>query len=116
MKPARSGGSSVQHYARPLSEVWSWQPHARCRGLPPDIFFPAEYAKGAQRVALEQVAKKVCQACPVRRRCLAYALNTHQQYGIWGATTPRERRLLISDDSSPLPASSMAANVTPAAR
>ena len=36
--------------------------------------------------------KKICRQCPVRQACLAFALENGEHYGIWGATTERERR------------------------
>jgi WhiB family transcriptional regulator, redox-sensing transcriptional regulator len=45
--------------------------------------------------ALRQVnaAKAVCRACAVRAACLSFGLQTSQD-GIWGGTTPEERRAL----------------------
>jgi WhiB family redox-sensing transcriptional regulator len=74
----------------PLAEDWAWRLHARCRGLPTDIFF-AEGERGARRTAREEHAKRVCRACVVQRECLSYAVESGEPYGIWGATTPRER-------------------------
>ena len=39
-------------------------------------------------------AKAVCVGCPVRQRCLAFALDTRQEYGIWGGCDADERRVL----------------------
>jgi hypothetical protein len=40
-----------------------------------------------------QAAMFVCQnECPVRQQCLTVALETKQDYGIWGGTTANERR------------------------
>ena len=36
-------------------------------------------------------ARKVCNACPVRKECLAYALEAKERYGMWGGLTPLER-------------------------
>lgn len=38
----------------------------------------------------EKRAKAVCARCPVRRECLE--ANLHDAWGIWGGTTPLERR------------------------
>jgi WhiB family redox-sensing transcriptional regulator len=55
------------------------------------LFFPVT-TYGA---ALHQVsaAKAVCRACAVRAACLSFGLQTSQD-GIWGGTTPEERRAL----------------------
>jgi WhiB family transcriptional regulator, redox-sensing transcriptional regulator len=36
-------------------------------------------------------AKAICGGCPARRHCLAFALNTRQDHGIWGGTSEHER-------------------------
>jgi WhiB family redox-sensing transcriptional regulator len=48
------------------------------------------------RTALDQIneAKRICLACPVRKRCLAWALELGAASGIWGGTTEDERRAL----------------------
>lgn len=38
-------------------------------------------------------ALALCGRCPVRAACLDYALD-HEQHGVWGGTTPAERRAL----------------------
>ncbi|MDX3568718.1 WhiB family transcriptional regulator [Streptomyces sp. ID05-47C] len=36
-------------------------------------------------------AKAVCRRCPVRARCLEWALETDQSLGVWGGTSETER-------------------------
>jgi WhiB family transcriptional regulator, redox-sensing transcriptional regulator len=68
-----------------------WWESAACREADPDMFFPVSSAgRGHDEVAR---AKAVCAACQVRRRCLQFALATHQAHGVWGGTTEEERRL-----------------------
>ena len=47
----------------------------------------------AQEAHLEEV-KEDCRACPVMGGCLRYALSNDERDGIWGATTPEERRAI----------------------
>lgn len=68
-----------------------WQLQARCRGLPTEIFFASDGERGQRKTFHEERAKAVCRSCPVRRECLRYALTSVEQWGIWGATTARER-------------------------
>lgn len=43
----------------------------------------------------EQAAKKVCAGCVARVSCLQQALDSGQEHGVWGGTTPTERRRML---------------------
>lgn len=63
-----------------------WQEQAACRDVEdPDIFFP-------ERGGSSKAARALCADCPVRAECLEYALANHEDFGIWGGTSPRDRR------------------------
>lgn len=72
----------------------TWWQRAACRSADPDLFFPvgADDSPATARQVTE--AKQVCAACPVRLRCLLWAMDTRTDYGVWGATTGAERRAL----------------------
>ena len=36
--------------------------------------------------------RKICAVCPVRAKCLEWAIRTHQPEGLWGGMTDRQRR------------------------
>jgi WhiB family redox-sensing transcriptional regulator len=64
-----------------------WTDQALCAQVDVgDIFYP-EVGQGTVKVA-----KSICLGCPVRELCLEYALKRSEPHGIWGGTTPRERR------------------------
>lgn len=69
-----------------------WRDHALCRDTNPDLFFPV----GKTGVALDSIAhaKAVCQQCVVTQDCLAFALDTHQDSGVWGGLSEEERRVI----------------------
>jgi len=68
----------------------SWMSRGACRTVDPELFFPVTVAAGpAARQA--EAAKAVCGPCAVRANCLSYALEAMPE-GIWGGTTPQERR------------------------
>ena len=69
--------------------VEEWPSQGACRGEDPDALF----VQGAA----QQQAKQVCLACPVRSECLAHALDTRTEFGVWGGTTERERRQLLRE-------------------
>jgi WhiB family redox-sensing transcriptional regulator len=68
-----------------------WMARGACRGADPELFFPIALKGSA--VAEIAAAKAICGQCQVRRKCLAYALQTMPD-GIWGKTT-REERIAI---------------------
>lgn len=78
-----------------------WRDRARCRDSNPDLFFP----NGTTGAALEGIraAKALCSICPVRERCLKFALETNQEAGVWGGTTEEERRKLRRDTAQKRP-------------
>ena len=63
----------------------SWQRRAACRGKGTDWWF-------ATTREADEAARAVCEPCPVRRDCLAYALGAPELVGIWAGTDERERR------------------------
>lgn len=71
----------------------NWRDDAACLHADPDLFFPV----GTAGPALDQIdeAKRICRACPVRERCLAWALEVGGLAGVWGGCTEDERRALL---------------------
>lgn len=63
-----------------------WTLRAKCRGME-DALFPE--GKDQKR------ARLVCNGCPVRKECLAEALDNRIEWGVWGGMTERERRQLL---------------------
>ncbi|HUR02968.1 MAG TPA: WhiB family transcriptional regulator, partial [Nonomuraea sp.] len=61
-----------------------------CKDEGPDLFFPI----GNTGPALLQIeeAKASCRRCPVMETCLQWALESGQEYGVWGGTDENERR------------------------
>lgn len=71
-----------------------WRTIAMCRDTDPDLFFPIGSGDGGLTLEQTQEAKAVCRRCPVRQRCLEWALDTDLVEGIWGGTTEQERRAM----------------------
>lgn len=61
-----------------------------CRDADPALFFPA-YGVPLSHAQIT-AAKELCAGCPVREECLAMAVRSDEGDGIWGGTTPLERR------------------------
>jgi WhiB family redox-sensing transcriptional regulator len=64
-----------------------WRTLAACRGLDPDLFFPA---RGDAFTARN--AQAVCAACPVAEQCLEFAIEVGETEGIWGGLSGRQLR------------------------
>jgi WhiB family redox-sensing transcriptional regulator len=75
-----------------------WRHRARCREEDPELFFPIGTTDHA-RQQTEQ-AKAVCRRCPVAPECLAWALGTGQDAGVWGGVGEDERRTLTRQGTS----------------
>ena len=77
-----------------LFTVLRWRSEAACGQLPKDLFFPPGNSDVTR--ADEERAKEVCAVCPVRSQCLEFALENDERFGVWGGTTPNERRALVA--------------------
>jgi WhiB family redox-sensing transcriptional regulator len=64
-----------------------WPLLAACRTGDPDALF----VEGAA----QHIAKRICFGCPVQYECLAEALDSRTESGVWGGMTERERRSLL---------------------
>lgn len=69
-----------------------WRLDAACKDVGTEGFFPV----GQTGDALHETAraKSVCATCPVRTECLAFAVTTNQEYGVWGGADEEERRII----------------------
>jgi hypothetical protein len=66
----------------------AWRTRGACQTVDPETFFPAPSEPADAAVAL-------CRTCDVQGACLAWALEVGDCHGVWGATTPRERRAML---------------------
>lgn len=74
----------------PTSDEPDWMDQANCRGMDPDVWFPARGESLARQRA-------ICAACTVRDQCLEYALAHGMNHGVWGGQSERERRRIRRD-------------------
>ncbi|PRY00553.1 WhiB family transcriptional regulator [Allonocardiopsis opalescens] len=76
-------------------ESEDWVDRAACHSVDPEVFFPVSPdGPGAMDV---RRAKAVCGRCRVSAECLDWALRAGEADGVWGGTTPEERRYLRRD-------------------
>ena len=62
-----------------------WMARGNCRAVDPAVFFPSD------GVGVE-IARQICQGCPVKQQCLDYAIYHRIDHGVWGGASERERR------------------------
>lgn len=78
-------------------EKEKWQDGAVCATTDPEVFFPPT---GKNVYA---AARKICNSCDVRLKCLAYIMrvegesHSHNRYGMYAGLSPVERRKLYEE-------------------
>lgn len=96
----------TQEKIKPLTEMWQWQQHGRCRGVDSSVFFHEDGERGRARALRIKQAKALCVACPVIRKCREHALAVGEGYGIWGGLSESELAAAIAlreqDDQRPI--------------
>ncbi len=70
-----------------MAPLMSWQTEARCNQYDPDIFFDTH-------VRTERRAKAICSRCDVQSKCLAFALESRIEFGVYGGLNGKERRAM----------------------
>ena len=65
-----------------------WMQEGHCRHYPPAAFFPSDGAG-------VEIARGICEDCPVRHECLEYALAERVDHGVWGGCSERQRRRIL---------------------
>jgi WhiB family transcriptional regulator, redox-sensing transcriptional regulator len=68
--------------------VEAWREDAACG----DPASHADFFPEPDDVGAVSRAKSLCASCPVSDDCLSFAIETRQDLGIWGGTTPPERK------------------------
>ncbi len=66
----------------------AWRTRGVCQSVDPETFFPAPNEPADAAIAM-------CGSCDVQGSCLAWALEVGDCHGVWGGTTPRERRAML---------------------
>lgn len=77
-----------------MNEYRSWSKLGVCLNLQDNI---KDFWISKKDLEIGQ-AKIICETCPVIKQCLAYALDNHEEEGVWGGTTPEERKALKEEE------------------
>ena len=73
-----------------------WVDQALCRGMDTAMFFPE---RGINYNKIKEI-KRMCKVCPVRTQCFELAMEQeNDNCGIFGGTTPLERRRIRAERS-----------------
>lgn len=95
---------SMKEFQRRVLVRWldslndGWRSRASCRTGVPNVQTPMFFSWDDSPLPLveQRRAASFCNAfCPVKAQCLEYALNTGEQWGVWGGTTEPEREHLM---------------------
>lgn len=78
-----------------LTSTAAWLATAPCKAEP-DAMFPGSYAPDVE------YAKGFCRRCPAVERCLQWALDTGEEYGVWGGLSEAERRTIQRRAARPI--------------
>ncbi|HEY1919798.1 MAG TPA: WhiB family transcriptional regulator [Streptosporangiaceae bacterium] len=65
-----------------------WTEQALCAQADPDAFF----SESTRQI---EMARAICQRCPVRQSCLSQALDGREEFGVWGGLDGDERQRLL---------------------
>lgn len=57
----------------------------------------------------EADAKLICDFCPVKALCASYAILAHEAHGVWGGTSPTDRKAIYASAK----ANALGATATP---
>jgi WhiB family redox-sensing transcriptional regulator len=80
----------IKHLPKPTIKNYQWQELATCRSVDPELFFYADMERGPEKDLKIKQAKQVCSTCPVIEQCRTFAIETRQDFGIWGGLDENE--------------------------
>lgn len=70
-----------------LVPTGDWRDGGLCQQVDPELFYP-------EKGGTAEPAKRICSLCDVRLKCLKYALDNNEEFGVWGGLSEKERRAL----------------------
>lgn len=80
------------------TDIHHWSVLAQCRTTDPELFFPpdaAERREPDEVLQARSAALAICSQCSVKAECLGEALRLGETLGIWGGTTPEQRKEML---------------------
>ena len=84
--PAENTDHQIERLRSEYGDVLSGlSVEGECRGVDTNMFYLDT------PIAIE-IARQVCGQCAVRSACLDFAINTREEYGVWGGVSAPERK------------------------
>ncbi len=83
---------AAEAHAKLVNAIESLPDPTPCAEVGGDVFFPEGNTQGSYDWHAEKLAVKVCFHCPILGLCADYAIK-HEEIGVWGGLSARERRL-----------------------
>lgn len=71
-----------------------WRSKALCKNKSV-LFFPSEEKSRGNNY---KEALLICAECESKRECLEFAIRYEMHHGVWGGTTPNQRRAMIMNE------------------
>jgi hypothetical protein len=80
-----SNSKQNKDWCKLMDEIAASSIQVPCTNLG-DVFFDHK-----QDMNMSNIAKRMCQECPVMSKCAAYAIE-HENFGVWGGLSAFDRR------------------------
>ena len=74
----------IKNLPKPTLSNYRWQEDAACKEVDPELFFYADMERGPMKEEKIKQAKQICATCLVMKECRAFAIDTRQDFGVWG--------------------------------
>ena len=84
--PPPQRGTRAHDFLEAVIRKQPWREHAACKGHDPKHWHPEKTTARSF-----DYARKICDGCPVKDRCLEEAAHMGYSHGMWGGKTPEER-------------------------
>lgn len=72
--------------------VWMKDERVKCQGMQPARFYPNSPNADVARAKSFCKGTAESEPCYFLEQCLKHAIDEHEQFGVWGGTSERERR------------------------
>lgn len=83
-RPVGRGNPAPETFSLPPD--FEWMRFGVCNDYDPDMWFPEDEAVDSGYAILK------CEGCTVKFECLEFALETGQEFGVWGGLHSKGRR------------------------